>query len=215
MSKTNSADLGFEQEIWKAADILRGNMDASEYKHVVLGLIFLKYISDAFEQRYQELIEEGKGYEEDRDEYTFLNIFFVPEEARWDRIAASAHTPEVGVTIDRAMQAIEKENARLKGILPKNYGRPELDKRRLGEIVDIFTNISMKEHGDTKDILGRTYEYAIAQFASLEGRQAGEFYTPSSIVQTLVEILQPYEGRVYEMIIPKLIQFNDCKRAVA
>jgi type I restriction enzyme M protein len=198
MSKTNSADLGFEQEIWRAADILRGNMDASEYKHVVLGLIFLKYISDAFEQRYQELIEEGKGYEEDRDEYTFLNIFFVPEEARWGRIAASAHTPEIGVTIDRAMQAIEQENARLKGILPKNYGRPELDKRRLGEIVDIFTNISMKEHGDTKDILGRTYEYTLSKFAEQEGKNAGEFYTPSSVVRTLVEILEPYEGRVYD-----------------
>lgn len=198
MTKANSADLGFEQEIWKAADILRGNMDASEYKHVVLGLIFLKYISDAFKQRYQELIEEGKGYEEDRDEYTFLNIFFVPEEARWGKIAASAHTPEIGIIIDQAMQAIEQENTRLKGVLPKNYGRPELDKRRLGEIVDIFTNVSMKEHGDTKDILGRTYEYTLSKFAEQEGRNAGEFYTPSSVVRTLVEILEPYEGRVYD-----------------
>lgn len=198
MSRVNNADIGFEQEIWKAADVLRGNMDASEYKHVVLGLIFLKYISDAFEHRYQELIDEGKGYEEDRDEYTYLNIFFVPEEARWSKIAANAHTPEIGVIIDEAMHAIEKENPRLKGILPKNFARPELDKRRLGEIVDIFTNISMKEHGDTKDILGRTYEYTLSKFAEQEGRNAGEFYTPSCVVKTLVEILEPYEGRVYD-----------------
>lgn len=198
MSKINGAALGFEQEIWKAADILRGNMDASEYKHVVLGLIFLKYISDSFDSRYEELVAEGKGYEEDMDEYTYLNIFFVPAEARWEKIAANAHTPEVGVIIDDAMHAIERENPRLKGILPKNYARPELDKRRLGEIVDIFTNISMKEHGDTKDILGRTYEYTLSKFAEQEGRNAGEFYTPSCIVKTLVEILEPYKGRVYD-----------------
>jgi len=198
LSRINGADVGFEQEIWKAADVLRGNMDASEYKHVVLGLIFLKYISDAFEQRYQELVAEGKGYEEDRDEYTYLNIFFVPEEARWSRIAENAHTPEIGVIIDKAMQAIERENARLRGILPKNYARPELDKRRLGDIVDIFTNVSMKEHGDTKDILGRTYEYMLSKFAEQEGRNAGEFYTPVCLVKTLVEILEPYKGRVYD-----------------
>ncbi len=198
MSKTNGATIGFEQDIWKAADVLRGNMDASEYKHVVLGLIFLKYISDSFEHRYQELVEEGKGYEEDRDEYTFLNIFFVPEEARWSKIAASAHTPEVGVVIDNAMHAIEQENPRLKGVLPKNYARPELDKRRLGDIVDIFTNVAMKEHGDSKDILGRAYEYTLMKFAEQEGRNAGEFYTPSCVVKTLVEILEPYSGRVYD-----------------
>jgi type I restriction enzyme M protein len=198
MSGANSADLGFEQEIWRAADVLRGNMDASEYKHVVLGLIFLKYISDAFEHRYQELVDEGKGYEEDRDEYTYLNIFFVPEEARWKKITANAHTPEIGVIIDQAMHAIERDNPRLKGILPKNYARPELDKRRLGEIVDIFTNVSMKEHGDTKDILGRAYEYTLKKFAEQEGRNAGEFFTPSCVVKTLVEILKPYKGRVYD-----------------
>lgn len=198
MSRVNNADIGFEQEIWKAADVLRGNMDASEYKHVVLGLIFLKYISDAFEHRYEELVKEGKGYEEDRDEYTYINVFFVPGEARWSKIAANAHTPEIGVIIDEAMYAIEKENPRLKGILPKSFARPELDKRRLGEIVDIFTNISMKEHGDTKDILGRTYEYTLSKFAEQEGRNAGEFYTPSCVVKTLVEILEPYEGRVYD-----------------
>lgn len=214
-NKVNSADLGFEKEIFKAADKLRGNIDAAEYKNVVLGLIFLKYISDSFEEKYHELLEEGDGFEEDRDEYLAENIFFVPEEARWDYIAKQATTPEIGQVIDKAMIAIEEENDRLKGILPKNFARPELDKRRLGEVVDLFNNLKLKEHGDSKDILGRTYEYALAQFASLEGKNAGEFYTPSSIVRTLVEILEPYEGRVYDLIMQELIQFNDCKRAVA
>jgi type I restriction enzyme M protein len=213
--KINGANLGFEKEIFSAADKLRGNIDAAEYKNVVLGLIFLKYISGSFEEKYGELLKEGDGFEEDIDEYTAENIFFVPKKARWNYIASKAMTPEIGQVIDNAMVSIEEKNSRLKGILPKNYARPELDKRRLGEVVDLFNNLKLKEHGNSKDILGRTYEYAIAQFASLEGRQAGEFYTPSSIVQTLVEILEPYEGRVYEMIIPKLIQFNDCKRAVA
>ncbi|UUX33351.1 type I restriction-modification system subunit M [Fundicoccus culcitae] len=194
----NSANLGFEKEIFKAADKLRGNIDAAEYKNVVLGLIFLKYISDSFLEKYEELVSEGDGFEEDRDEYLAENIFFVPEKARWNYIASQAMTPEVGQVIDNAMVAIEEENSRLRGVLPKNYARPELDKRRLGEVVDLFNNLKLKEHGDSKDILGRTYEYAIAQFASLEGRNAGEFYTPSSIVKTLVEILQPYEGRVYD-----------------
>ncbi|MDO5755581.1 MAG: class I SAM-dependent DNA methyltransferase, partial [Tissierellia bacterium] len=194
----NSADLGFEKEIFKAADKLRGTMDAPEYKNVVLGLIFLKYISDSFEERYEILKKEGYGFEEDRDEYVAENIFFVPEKARWDYIAKNATTPEIGKIIDQAMIAVEEENDRLKGILPKNYARPELDKRRLGEVVDLFNNLKLKEHGNAKDILGRTYEYAIAQFAQQEGRRAGEFYTPSSIVRTLVEILEPYEGRAYD-----------------
>jgi type I restriction enzyme M protein len=194
----NSANLGFEKEIFSAADKLRGNIDAAEYKNVVLGLIFLKYISDSFEDRYQELVDEGEGFEEDRDEYLAENIFFVPKEARWDFIASKAMTPEIGQVIDKAMVSIEEENDRLNGILPKNYARPELDKRRLGEVVVLFNNLKLKEHGDSKDILGRTYEYALAQFASLEGKHAGEFYTPSSVVRTLVEILQPYEGRVYD-----------------
>ncbi len=194
----NSADLGFEKEIFKAADKLRGNIDASEYKNIILGLIFLKYISDSFEERYQKLLEEGDGFEEDRDEYLAENIFFVPEKARWDYIAKHATEPEIGQVIDQAMVSIEEENDRLRGILPKNYGRPELDKRRLGEVVDLFNNLKLKEQGNSKDILGRTYEYAIAQFASLEGKNAGEFYTPSSIVKTLVGILEPYEGRVYD-----------------
>lgn len=194
----SGANLGFEKEIFAAADKLRGNIDAAEYKNVVLGLIFLKYISDSFEQKYKALIEEGDGFEEDRDEYMAENIFFVPKEARWDYVASQAMTPEIGQVIDKAMIAIEEENDRLKGILPKNYARPELDKRRLGEVVDLFNNLKLKEHGGSKDILGRTYEYALAQFASLEGKNAGEFYTPSSIVRTLVEILEPYQGRVYD-----------------
>lgn len=194
----NSADLGFEKEIFKAADKLRGNIDAAEYKNVVLGLIFLKYISDSFEEKFEELVAEGNGFEEDRDEYVAENIFFVPEKARWNYIASKSMTEEIGQVIDQAMIAIEEENDRLKGILPKNFARPELDKRRLGEVVDLFNNLKLKGHGDAKDILGRTYEYAIAQFAELEGKRAGEFYTPSSIVRTLVEIIEPYEGRVYD-----------------
>ena len=198
MAKQNTADIGFEKEIWKAADLLRGNLDASEYKSVVLGLIFLKYISDKFETKYQELVNNGEGFEEDRDEYMADNIFFVPQEARWSVVAKAAHTPEIGTIIDNAMRLIEKENLRLKGILPKNFSRPELDKRRLGDVVDLFTNIQMKEHGDSKDILGRTYEYCLSKFAEAEGKLAGEFYTPACIVQTLVEVLKPYHGRVYD-----------------
>ena len=204
----NSADLGFEKKIWEAADKLRGNMDASEYKHVVLGLIFLKYISDSFEEKYEELKEEGVGFEEEKDEYVADNIFYVPEKARWDHISKHSLTPEIGQIIDQAMVELESANSRLKGILPKNFARPELDKRRLGEVVDIFTNISMVDYKDKKDVLGRTYEYCLAMFAEQEGRRAGEFYTPSSIVRTLVEILEPYNGRVYDIITTKMIQFN-------
>lgn len=198
MATENNANIGFEKQIWDAACVLRGNIDASEYKSVVLGLIFLKYISDRFEAKYQELVAEGDGFEEDKDEYTAENIFFVPENARWSVISAAAHTSEIGSIIDDAMRSIEKENKRLKDILPKNFARPELDKRRLGEVVDLFTNIQMIEHGDSKDILGRTYEYCLAKFAEQEGKLAGEFYTPSCVVRTLVEVLQPYNGRVYD-----------------
>jgi type I restriction enzyme M protein len=194
----NTANLGFEKKIWEAADRLRGNVDASEYKHVVLGLIFLKYISDSFEEKYTELVEEGAGFEEEKDEYLAENIFYVPEEARWSYIAKHSNQPEIGQIIDNAMVEIERENNRLRGILPKNFSRPELDKRRLGEVVDIFTNIPLSDYKDKKDILGRTYEYCLAMFAEQEGRRAGEFYTPSSIVRTLVEILEPYNGRVYD-----------------
>ena len=206
MAAMNTADIGFEKEIWKAADKMRGNIDASEYKSVVLGLIFLKYISDKFEAKYQQLVAEGEGFEEDKDEYlsnknekgSYDPVFYVPAEARWEAIAIHAHSPEIGTIIDNAMRAIEKENKRLKDILPKNFARPELDKRRLGEVVDLFTNIRMHEHGDSKDILGRAYEYCLSKFAEAEGKLAGEFYTPACIVKTLVNVLQPYKGRVYD-----------------
>lgn len=194
----NSAGVGFEKQLWESANILRGNIDASEYKHVVLGLIFLKYISDKFESRYQELVAEGDGFEEDLDEYTRKGIFYVPSSARWSAIADKAHDPSIGKVIDEAMQAIETNNKRLKGVLPKNFARPELDKRRLGEVVDLFTNISMFKQGDSRDILGRAYEYCLARFAEQEGKLAGEFYTPSCVVRTIVEVIQPYNGRVYD-----------------
>ena len=198
MANVNTtADIGFEQQIWAAADILRGNMDAAEYKHVVLGLIFLKYISDKFEERYNELGADDDDVE-DKDAYLEKNIFFVPPSARWRAVADAAHREEIGTVIDGAMRTIEKENSRLKDILPKNYARTELDKRRLGNVVDLFTNIQMIEHGRDKDILGRTYEYCLAKFAEQEGKRAGEFYTPSCVVRTLVEVLQPFKGRVYD-----------------
>ena len=194
----NTSEIGFEEKIWKAAEALRGSMDASEYKHVILGLIFLKYISDRFEDRYQELLKEGQGFEEDKDEYTSENIFFVPPEARWSEISKNAHSANNGQTIDNAMRAIEKENTALKGILPTNFARDELDKKALGEIIDIFTNIQMSGHGDKTDILGRTYEYCLSKFAENEGKKAGEFYTPTCVVKTLVSILKPFNGRVYD-----------------
>ena len=194
----NTATIGFEEKIWSAADILRGNMDAAEYKHVVLGLIFLKYISDKFEDRYAEL-EADDDDVEDKDAYTEKNVFFVPPSARWSVIAQAAHKEEIGTVIDDAMRAIEKENKRLKDILPKNYARNELDKRRLGDVVDLFSNIKMVEHGTEKDILGRTYEYCLQQFASQEGKRGGEFYTPSCMVRTLVAVLKPTaEHRIYD-----------------
>lgn len=197
-TNNNTADIGFEKQIWDAACVLRGNLDAAEYKSVVLGLIFLKYISDRFDEKYQQLLDEGDGFEEDIDEYISEGIFFVPENARWSVIAKNAHTAEIGSIIDDAMRAIEKENKRLKDILPKNFARPELDKRRLGDVVDLFTNIKMVDTGSSRDILGRTYEYCLSKFAEQEGKLAGEFYTPSCVVRTLVEVLQPYNGRVYD-----------------
>lgn len=196
-NNSNSASIGFEQQIWSAAEILRGNIDAAEYKHVVLGLIFLKYISDKFDLRYLEL-EADDDDVEDKDAYTEVNVFFVPPSARWSVIAETAHEEKIGTVIDDAMRSIEKENKRLKDILPKNYSRSDLDKRRLGNVVDLFTNIKMIEHGSDTDILGRTYEYCLAKFAELEGKRAGEFFTPSCVVRTLVEVLQPFEGRVYD-----------------
>ena len=194
----NTSEIGFEEKIWEAADVLRGNMDAGEYKHVILGLIFLKYISDKFEERYQELKKEGQGFEEYKDEYISENVFFVPPEARWEEISKNAHNANNGEIIDNAMRAIEKENKTLKGVLPTNFSRPELDKKALGEIIDIFTNVKMSDHGDKKDILGRTYEYCLSKFAENEGKKAGEFYTPTCVVKTLVAVLKPFDGRVYD-----------------
>ena len=194
----NGAELGFEKEIWNAACLLRGNLDAADYKNVVLGLIFLKYLSDRFDQRYQELVADGDGFEEDRDFYEEKRVFYVPEEARWNSVAKVAHDPKIGIAIDTAMQAIERENSSLKDVLPKNFARPELDKRRLGEVVDLFTNIQLAENENGIDVLGRTYEYCLAKFAEQEGKLAGEFYTPSCIVRTLVEVIQPFHGRVYD-----------------
>ena len=196
--KENTISIGFEEIIWRAADKLRGNLDAAEYKSVVLGLIFLKYISDKFEEKFQELSKDEYADVEDKDEYEADGIFFVPAEARWNVIKGAAHSPNIGVVIDKALQAIEDENISLKGVLPGNYARPELDKRRLGDVVDLFSNIKMHTSGDEKDLLGRVYEYCLQKFASLEGKNAGEFYTPSCIVRTIVEVLQPYAGRVYD-----------------
>ena len=195
---TNTTSIGFEETIWRAADKLRGNLDAAEYKSVVLGLIFLKYISDKFEAKFAELSEDEYADPEDKDEYAADSVFFVPAKARWAAISQAAHTPEIGKVIDDALDAIEDENLSLKGVLPGNYARPELDKRRLGDVVDLFSNIKMLASGDEKDLLGRVYEYCLQKFASLEGKNAGEFYTPSCIVRTIVEVIQPYEGRVYD-----------------
>lgn len=199
MAEKNNTNIGFEKEIWDAACVLWGHIPAADYRKVIIGLIFLKYVSGAFEQRYNELVSEGEGFENDPDEYIAENVFFVPEEARWSKIADAAHSPEIGMVLDNAMRAIEKENESLKNVLPKIYANPDLDKRVLGEVVDIFTNINMYEQGNDKDLLGRTYEYCIAQFAAHEGVKGGEFYTPSSIVKTIVEILKPFEDcRVYD-----------------
>ncbi len=197
--KTN-ANIGFEKQLWDAACVLWGHIPAAEYRKVIIGLIFLRYISSAFDKRYRELVNEGEGFENDRDAYTMLNIFYVPEIARWEKISSAAHTPEIGEIIDKAMQAIEDENDSLKNVLPKNYASPDLDKKVLGDVVDIFTNkIDMSDTETSEDILGRTYEYCIAQFAANEGVSGGEFYTPSSVVKTLVEILRPFDNcRVYD-----------------
>lgn len=199
MANGNNANIGFEKQIWDAACVLWGHIPAAEYRKVIVGLIFLRYISSAFEKRYQELVAEGDGFEDDRDAYVEDNIFFVPEDARWSKIASSAHTPEIGTVIDDAMRAIEKENTTLKNVLPKNYASPDLDKRVLGDVVDLFTNMDMGDTEESKDLLGRTYEYCIQQFAAYEGVKGGEFYTPASIVKTIVAILKPFKNcRVYD-----------------
>ena len=199
----NGAPLGFEAKLWLAADKLRNNMDAAEYKHVVLGLIFLKYISDAFDELHEKLIA-GKGeYEgadpEDADEYRAENVFWVPKEARWLHLQDNAKQPDIGKMVDDAMGAIERDNPRLKGVLPKEYARPALDKQRLGELIDLIGTIGLGDaESRSKDILGRVYEYFLSQFASAEGKKGGQFYTPRCVVQVLVEMLAPYKGRVYD-----------------
>ncbi|WP_147654185.1 type I restriction-modification system subunit M [Vulcaniibacterium gelatinicum] len=198
-SNGNGASLGFEAELFKAADKLRGNMEPSDYKHVVLGLIFLKYISDAFEARHQALLAEDPQAAEDRDEYLADNVFWVPKEARWSHLQANAKRPEIGLLIDEAMRAIEKENESLKGVLPKDYARPALNKVMLGELIDLFSRIGLGDEAHrAKDLLGRVYEYFLGQFAGAEGKRGGEFYTPRSVVRVLVEMLEPYHGRVYD-----------------
>lgn len=198
-SKKNEAQLGFEAELFKAADKLRGNMEPSDYKHVALGLIFLKYISDAFEAKHKSLLAEDILAAEDKDEYLAENIFWVPKEARWSHLRASAKLPAIGTLIDDAMRAIEKDNESLKGVLPKDYARPALNKVMLGELIDLISGIALQEEsGRSKDILGRVYEYFLSQFAGAEGKRGGEFYTPRSVVRVLVEMLEPYSGRVYD-----------------
>jgi type I restriction enzyme M protein len=195
----NSTTLGYEDKLWLAADKLRGSMDSSEYKHVVLGLIFLKYVSDAFETRYQQLLKEKYADPEDIDEYKSENIFWVPKIARWEEMRRYANTPEIGKVIDSAMEEIENQNPNLKGVLNKNYARPELDKTRLGELVTLFTNIEIgTDRAKEMDMLGRVYEYFLSKFASAEGKGGGEFYTPACIVSTLVEMIEPHDGRVYD-----------------
>lgn len=200
MAEKSNANIGFEKQLWDVACVLWGHIPAAQYRNVIIGLIFLRYVSSAFEKRYEELVKEGEGFENDRDSYTMDNIFYIPEEARWSVIAAAAHTPEIGTVLDNAMRAIEKENPSLKNVLPKNYGDPTLDKNVLGDVVDIFTNrIDMKDATASEDLLGRTYEYCIAQFAAKEGASGGEFYTPASIVKTLVAILKPFENcKIYD-----------------
>jgi len=196
-----SAPLGYEAELWKMADALRGSMDAAEYKHVVLGLIFLKYISDAFEETQARLeAERVQGADpEDPDEYRALNVFWVPREARWDYLKTQARQSTIGQLVDDAMEAVERDNPALKGVLPKDYARPALDKTRLGQLIDLISNIRVgDEEARSKDVLGRVYEYFLSQFASAEGRKGGEFYTPRCVVRLLVELIEPFRGRVYD-----------------
>jgi type I restriction enzyme M protein len=213
-SNGTSANLGFESKLWAAADLMRGHMDAAEYKHVVLGLLFLKYISDSFQEHYEQLKlwtadpdseyyvrEERVRYEvaEDPDEYLAKNLFFVPAEARWSSIQANAKQPGIGKLIDDAMDAVERANPSLKGVLTKDYARPTLNKQRLGELIDLISTVSMQApERKATDIMGRAFEYFLERFAAAEGKRGGEFYTPQSVVRLLVEMLEPYKGRIYD-----------------
>jgi len=197
----NGSTNNLEKTLWATADKLRNNMDAAEYKHVVLGLIFLKYISDAFQEVYEELKKDPEGLSdpEDKDEYASKNVFWVPQNSRWSHLLKNAKQPEIGTIVDEAMEAIEKDNASLKGVLPKNYARPALDKQRLGELIDLIGNVGLGDRENkSKDLLGRVYEYFLGQFADAEGKKGGQFYTPRCIVQLLVEMIEPYKGRVFD-----------------
>jgi type I restriction enzyme M protein len=199
--KNSGANIGYEAQLWQMADALRGSMDAAEYKHVVLGLIFLKYISDAFEEHHARLeAERAKGADpEDPDEYRAVNAFWVPKPARWSVLQANAKQPTIGKIVDDAMEAVEKDNPSLKGVLPRDYARPALDKTRLGQLIDLVSNIRVgDEDSRSKDVLGRVYEYFLSQFASAEGKKGGEFYTPRCIVRLLVEMIEPFKGRIYD-----------------
>jgi type I restriction enzyme M protein len=200
-SDPTSANVGYEAQLWQMADALRGSMDSGEYKHVVLGLIFLKYISDAFEEQHERLVaEQATGADpEDPDEYRAHNIFWVPPEARWSHLKAQAKQATIGQLVDDAMAGIERDNPALKSVLPRDYARPALDKTRLGQLIDLISNIRVgDEEARAKDVLGRVYEYFLSQFASAEGKKGGEFYTPRCVVKLLVEMLEPYRGRVYD-----------------
>lgn len=198
----NGANMGFEETLWSAADKMRNNMDPAEYKHVVLGLIFLKYISDSFEEVYKEIKSDKdyySGQEEDKDAYLAEGVFWVPAVARWEYLKSNAKKPEIGKLLDDAMIAIEKDNPSLKGVLAKNYARPDLDKVRLGELIDLMSTIGLGDkESRSQDILGRVYEYFLGRFAGAEGKGGGEFFTPQSVVKLLVEMIEPYKGRVYE-----------------
>jgi type I restriction enzyme M protein len=189
----------FEAQLFKTADKLRKNIDAAEYKNVVLGLVFLKYVSDSFQELYNQLASDPASDPEDRDEYMAENVFFVPEPARWKTIHARAKLPSIGTDLDDAMEAIEKENPELRNVLPKVFGKPNLDKTSLGELIDVITDIELKaQHESTKDLLGRVYEYFLGEFANAEGKKGGQFYTPKAIVKLMVEMIEPYKGRVYD-----------------
>ena len=191
--------IGFEEKLWTMADKMRNNMDPSEYKHVVLGLLFLKYISDRFETKYKILVKENKGFEEDRNEYFSENIFWVPQSSRWSNIEKNSKTSEIGKIIDNSLREVEKENIVLRGILDKRYANSDIDKTRLGELIDIISNIKHLSNEDTrKDLLGRVYEYFLGRFADAEGKGGGEFYSPNSIVRTMVKMIEPYKGKVYD-----------------
>ena len=195
----SGAITGYEAELWKMADSLRGSMDAAEYKHVVLGLIFLKYVSDAFEELYERLLSEPEADEEDPEEYTAQRVFWVPCAARWELLQGEAKQPDIGTLVDRAMDAIERDNPALKGVLPKEYTRRSLEPTRLGQLIDLISNIKVgDEESRSKDVLGRIYEYFLSKFAGAEGKKAGEFYTPRCVVKLLVEMIEPYQGKVYD-----------------